>query len=85
MVRASFGVIPITVVCYNHYIGCPQVLRTDAGTKNSLLATIQPMLRHEHTDTFSQEKSHVYGNNIKPGEFGTTNHNYLVVLSCSEN
>ena len=41
--------------------GCPQVLRTDAGTENSLLAVIQPMLRHEHSDCFYQERSHIYG------------------------
>ena len=37
------------------------MLRTDAGTENSLLARIQPMLRHEHTDSFSKDKSHIYG------------------------
>ena len=56
MVRASFAVILITVV-YMPYIGCPQVLRTDAGTENCLLAIIQPMLRHEHTDTFPRKEA----------------------------
>ena len=46
----------------NHFItGCPQVLRTDAGIENSLLARIQPMLCHEHTDSFSKDKRHIYG------------------------
>ena len=42
-------------------VGCPQVLRTDRGTENSILAMIQPMLRHNHTDLFAQHKSHIYG------------------------
>ena len=47
-------------IIYN-FTGCPQVLRTDAGTENCLLAMIQPMLRHEHNDPFSNERSHIYG------------------------
>ena len=41
--------------------GCPQVLRTDRGIENSLLAVIQPMLRHCHSDDFAQHRSHIYG------------------------
>ena len=47
--------------CLVFLIGCPCLLRTDAGTGNSLLAMIQPMLRHEHTDDLSKDKSHIYG------------------------
>ena len=43
------------------YAGCPSIVRTDAGTENSALAVIQPILRHSHTDEFAQEKSHRYG------------------------
>ena len=43
------------------HAGCPSIGRTDAGTENSALAVIQPILRHNHTDEFAQEKSHRYG------------------------
>ena len=45
--------------CYP--IGCPRILRTDMGTENSILAVIQPMLRHTGTDTFAGAASHRYG------------------------
>lgn len=43
------------------HAGCPQVLRTDRGTENSMIAVIQPMLRNSHSDSFAREKSHIYG------------------------
>ena len=58
------GILYITLKSLHFHItclGCPRVLRTDAGTENCILAMIQPMLRHKHIDCFAQEKSHMYG------------------------
>lgn len=53
---------------YNNYLyglsGCPSILRTDAGSENSTLAFVQPILRHYHTDEFAQERSFRYGPSI---------------------
>ena len=46
------------------HAGCLSLVRTDAGTENSALAVVQPILRHCHTDEFAQEKSHRYGKSI---------------------
>ena len=43
------------------YEGCPSILRTDAGTENSMLSVIQPIFRHNNTDEFAQERSFRYG------------------------
>ena len=40
------------------------MVRTDFGTENSLLALIQPILRHNHTDAAAGGKSFVYGKSI---------------------
>ena len=37
------------------------MLRTDRGTENYTLAMIQPLLHHDHTDTFAEVNSHTYG------------------------
>ena len=41
--------------------GCPKILRTDPGTENSLVAVIQPALRHTGSDNFAGSNSHRYG------------------------
>jgi hypothetical protein len=50
--------------CVRETGGCLSLVRTDAGTENSALAVVQPILRHCHTDEFAQEKSHRYGKSI---------------------
>ena len=49
---------PLNFFPVSLHVGCPRVLRTDRGTENSLLAVIQPVLRHYHGDSLAQEKSH---------------------------
>ena len=39
----------------------PRRIRTDCGTENCVLATIQCYFRREHTDEFAGHKVHVYG------------------------
>ena len=34
-------------------IGCPKILRTDPGTENSIVAVVQPALRHSGNDSFA--------------------------------
>ena len=41
--------------------GCPSIMRTDRGTENSIIAFLQPTLRHTHSDAFAREKSFQYG------------------------
>ena len=43
------------------YTGCPRLLRTDLGTENSMIAIMQPMLRHNSSDSLSGANSHRYG------------------------
>jgi hypothetical protein len=50
--------------CVREIGGCPSILRTDAGTENSTLAFVQPILRHYHNDEFAQERSFRYGPSI---------------------
>ena len=40
------------------------MLRADNGTENSLVAIIQPILRHYHHDTLAGKKSFMYGRSI---------------------
>ena len=47
------------LLCY--CTGCPKILRTDPGTENSLVAVIQPALRHTGSDNFAGSNSHRYG------------------------
>lgn len=41
---------------YLYLIGCPTILRNDYGTENTVLASYQMALRHQHSDHFSGEK-----------------------------
>lgn len=43
------------------HAGCPSILRTDRGTENSVVAFLQPTLRHEHHDAFAGDQSFQYG------------------------
>ena len=56
----SYIKLIIIIICVMS-LGCPTIMRTDAGTENSILAVVQPMLRHYHSDDFSQERSFLYG------------------------
>lgn len=54
-------------VIANHYLecvkelqGCPRLLRTDPGTENGIMATMQCYLRANDGDEFSGEKAHRY-------------------------
>ena len=49
----------ILIIIY--IVGCCRVLRTDLGTENSIVAYLQPLLRHGHSDRFSGGNSHHYG------------------------
>ena len=65
-VHENEGLYKIRAVVANYkqthlLTGCPSILRTDAGTENSSLAYIQPVLRHNHSDEFAKESSHRYG------------------------
>lgn len=55
-------------VIANNFISCvqdlgivPMRLRTDCGTENGTMAAIQCTLRHDHTDYYCRERSHMYG------------------------
>ena len=41
--------------------GMPRILRSDCGTENCNLAFIQPFLRRNHDDVFSEMESFRYG------------------------
>ena len=47
--------------CIEELEGCPRLLRTDCGTENSLMATMQCLLRADGEDELAGEKSHRYG------------------------
>jgi len=47
--------------CVSEFQGCPKLLRTDPGTENILMATMQCLLRANGNDEFSGEKAHRYG------------------------
>lgn len=47
--------------CVEELGGCPRLLRTDCGTENGLMATMQCSLRAEGNDELAAEKSHRYG------------------------
>ena len=40
--------------------GCPKILRADMGTENSLLATVQQILRHFDSDSLAGGISSVW-------------------------
>ena len=42
--------------CVSELQGCPKLLRTDPGTENILMATMQCLLRANGNDEFSGEK-----------------------------
>lgn len=50
---------------YNHFIiyllqGCPSVVRSDYGTENCNLASVQIAMRYNHDDGLAKEKSFIY-------------------------
>lgn len=47
--------------CVKELEGCPRLLRTDPGTENGMMATIQCCLRANDDDELSGEKAHRYG------------------------
>ena len=57
--------------------GCPKILCTDPGTENSVVAVIQPVLRHNGTDYFAGSNSHRYGKS-------PANQVYYIILSVTD-
>ena len=49
------------IKCVKEMQFCPTLLRTDRGTENGIMATIQCFLRRNHTDSLSELKAHRYG------------------------
>ena len=49
------------VDCIQEYEGCPTLLRTDRGTENGIMATIQCYLRRNHRDGLAGLNAHRYG------------------------
>ena len=47
--------------CIEELEGCPRLLRTDCGTENGVMATMQCLLRADGEDELAGEKSHRYG------------------------
>ena len=47
--------------CVSELQGCPKLLRTDPGTENVVMATMQCLLRANGNDEFTGEKAHRYG------------------------
>lgn len=47
--------------CVSELQGCPKLLRTDPGTENLVMATMQCLLRANGNDEFTGEKAHRYG------------------------
>jgi hypothetical protein len=41
--------------------GCPAILRSDYGTENSHIASVQIALRYFHEDSLARSKSFIYG------------------------
>lgn len=46
--------------CVSELHGCPKLLRTDPGTENVVMATMQCLLRAKSNDEFTGEKAHRY-------------------------
>ncbi|KAI9516530.1 hypothetical protein NQZ68_016032 [Dissostichus eleginoides] len=42
----------------------PMRLRTDCGTENGLMASVQCTLRHDHSDYYAGDKSHMFGSSM---------------------
>ncbi|XP_034082049.1 uncharacterized protein LOC117552581 [Gymnodraco acuticeps] len=58
-------------VIKNYFIDCirnvgviPMRLRTDCGTENGLMASAQCTLRHDHSDYYAGDKSHMFGSSM---------------------
>ena len=47
--------------CVKEHSGCPILLRTDCGTENGIMATMQCFVRQDANDEFAGEKAHKYG------------------------
>ncbi|XP_028516806.1 uncharacterized protein LOC110245566 isoform X2 [Exaiptasia diaphana] len=50
--------------CVQHIGGCPQILRTDPGSENTLIAALQCTFRRNSTDQFAGDASHRYGKSV---------------------
>ncbi|KAF3854595.1 hypothetical protein F7725_022650 [Dissostichus mawsoni] len=46
----------------------PMRLRTDCGTENGLMASVQCTLRHDHSDYYAGDKSHMFGSYEQPAD-----------------
>jgi len=47
--------------CVNELGGCPRLVRTDPGTENVVIASLQCYLRANHVDDLAGDKAHRYG------------------------
>ena len=58
--------------------GCPSMLRADRGSENSIVAFLQPCLRHEHLDDHAKENSFQYGRSSanQVGSYNTVLYGY---------
>ena len=46
--------------CVKEHSGCPTIIRTDCGTENGTVATIQAYFRPHGNDQFAGSRSHIY-------------------------
>ena len=60
-IGGNFPLPKINEDCFGVSSGCPSILRTYRGTENSVVAFLQPALRHAHRDEFAADKSFQYG------------------------
>ena len=54
MCMSESSIIPVLT-------GCPQIVRSDRGTENCVLAACHMALRHSHNDTFAGDRAYRYG------------------------
>ncbi len=47
--------------CVKETRGCPLLIRTDCGTENGIMASMQCFFRQNGNDLFAGEKAHKYG------------------------
>ena len=62
-------VIKVYLLWYQYFdcllfLGCPRVVRTDPGTENVLLASLQCTLRRDGPDELAGNASHRYGKSV---------------------
>ena len=58
-------------------------MRTDRGTENSIIAFLQPTLRHTHSDTFAREKSFQYGRSTANQVLNTYSFCLIIIINVS--